>query len=494
MKKIIVLLLITVVFVNPGFTQDMSPVDAIVDAVGGMDALADLSSFTIEATIERFSTGESMSPDDGAVPASTYDAVVNYDISGDNLRIDYQRTTGFNDAMFSVIIAGDLGYMEGNDGRFGAPARNLAADRLGSSKQQQRLLNPHLILLDALADSAMVSDGGTADVDGVEHHVLIVADVVTDVTLFANAETGLISKLETMENDHWLRDVDLDVTYSDWRDAGGVMFPNEVTIAVNGEVVHHETRSSVSTNGDVDSALFEFPEDAEPVADEGLTQRGQASSQVYQLFSSIGFPQEGPLQTFVNAEEIADGVFFLTGGSHNSLAIEQENGIVLSDAPLYEARSEAIIAWAAEQFPGKSITHVIVSHHHRDHSSGLRTFVANGATIILGEESLDRFSQVFSAPSTIMPDALAENPVDAVIETVPADGMLELADGMHTIVVYPLETSHAADFTITYIPDAEIAWFVDVQPTSDEAQAGLAALGIPVSLFANGHGGTAPAE
>ena len=64
------------------------------------------------------------------------------------------------------------------------------------------------------------------------------------------------------------------------------------------------------------------------------------------------------------------------------MPIEQEDGVVTVAAPLHPERSDAILAWVGEAFPGKFVTQVIATHHHDDHSAGLRLFVAAGVTVI----------------------------------------------------------------------------------------------------------------
>src|SRR5207253_6042498 len=80
--------------------------------------------------------------------------------------------------------------------------------------------------------------------------------------------------------------------------------------------------------------------------------------------------------------EMADGVYYLTGTSHHSLAIEMSDYIVVVDTPLTQARGEAVLAKAKELIPGKPIRYVITSHHHWDHLGGIRAAMDEGATIL----------------------------------------------------------------------------------------------------------------
>jgi len=75
----------------------------------------------------------------------------------------------------------------------------------------------------------------------------------------------------------------------------------------------------------------------------------------------------------VQSEKIADGVFYLKGGTHHSVAIEFGDHSVIIEAPQNEQRSLAVIAEVKRLIPNKPIRYLVNTHHHFDHSGGLRT-------------------------------------------------------------------------------------------------------------------------
>lgn len=81
------------------------------------------------------------------------------------------------------------------------------------------------------------------------------------------------------------------------------------------------------------------------------------------------------------------------------------------------------IGLVAENMPDKSITHVFSSHHHVDHSGGLRHFVAAGATAVMHDAAEVFFDDIFQTSSTTVPDTMEANHVEASIETVPGQLM-----------------------------------------------------------------------
>ena len=58
------------------------------------------------------------------------------------------------------------------------------------------------------------------------------------------------------------------------------------------------------------------------------------------------------------------GVFYLTGGTHHSVLVEQDDHLVIVEAPQNEARSLAVIAKAKETAPGKPIRYLVNTHTH----------------------------------------------------------------------------------------------------------------------------------
>jgi glyoxylase-like metal-dependent hydrolase (beta-lactamase superfamily II) len=494
---------------SPVVDQSLPPVQKALLAIGGKDALQKLKTFTINAAGSRSVLGEGNRSDDPAADVGTFTLALNYDLGADNLHLDYQRkitVLGLNaEKNFKEILLGNLGYIDGSEHIFNFPAGNMVSDRWASIRKQQRLLNPHLILRDAATDATRVSDGGVAILDGSVHQLVKVKDKSHPVTLFVNSQTGTIDKATTTENDHLERDVELEVFYQGWKPAnGGLLFPTNVYIAKDGEIVHQEARSAIKVNEGIDAKLFAFPPSATPEFDQAAADRGDACSQFHQGFASFGIPLDG-LQTFVKADEVVpgSGAYYLTGGSHNSMAIEQEKGIVIIEAPLYEQRSEEILKWVKATFPTKPVTHVIATHFHTDHAAGLRRFVAEGAKIVVGAAEADFFKEVFRASSTILPDALSKAPKAAVLIPVPNDGFITIDDLTNPVAAYHLDSEHAAGMLMGYLPIQKVAFQSDLyNPASPAAVPPPFLKGamelynsivtthkLPVSFIAGGHGG-----
>jgi glyoxylase-like metal-dependent hydrolase (beta-lactamase superfamily II) len=153
----------------------------------------------------------------------------------------------------------------------------------------------------------------------------------------------------------------------------------------------------------------------------------------------------------VTTEKVADGVWFIGGGSHNSVAIERSDHVLLVEAPLSDARTVPVLRQVKELVPGKPIRYVINTHAHFDHSGGLRAAVAEGATIVTQAANQKYFDRAFGTPARISPDALAKSGKKARFLTV-AD-KLDLDDAARAVQVQRIEGGvHSGSFLLVYLP------------------------------------------
>ena len=109
---------------------------------------------------------------------------------------------------------------------------------------------------------------------------------------------------------------------------------------------------------------------------------------------------------------VAKGVWLLNspggGGGANSILFEFADHLTMFEAPSSQAWTKALMERARSTVPGKPLTEVIVSHHHFDHTGGIRQAIAEGLTLIAhkGTEGLfpksppakERLAPMRSAP------------------------------------------------------------------------------------------------
>jgi len=232
---------------------------------------------------------------------------------------------------------------------------------------------------------------------------------------------NLIQKVDATVANAVLGDMTVTVTYADYRDFGGVKFPTKIRQTSGGfpsvELTVTEVRVNVPADVPVPDAVRQTPNPYARVA----------------------------------SQKVADGVFYIAGGSHHSVAIEMQDHVIVAEAPLNEARALAVLAEVRTLVPGKPIRYVIVSHHHFDHSGGVRTFAGEGITVVTHEANKAFFERVIAAPATVNPDHLAKSGRKATVEGVRDKRVL--SDGTRTVEIYSIPGSlHADDLVMAYLP------------------------------------------
>ena len=121
--------------------------------------------------------------------------------------------------------------------------------------------------------------------------------------------------------------------------------------------------------------------------------------------------------------------------------------------------------------PDKPLQYVINTHHHFDHSAGIRAVVSEGLTVVTHELNRSFFEDIVARQHSIVQDALARNPQPLTIETVTGDEMYELTDGRRTLQIYRIvDDAHCDGIVMVYLPRERILIEADAySPTSREA-------------------------
>jgi glyoxylase-like metal-dependent hydrolase (beta-lactamase superfamily II) len=127
------------------------------------------------------------------------------------------------------------------------------------------------------------------------------------------------------------------------------------------------------------------------------------------------------------------------------------------EAPANEERAKAVIAETKLLIPNKPIRYVINTHHHFDHSSGLRTFVAEGATIVTQAVNKPYFEKIFAQPHTLNTGLTEKERGKLKVKVETVDGKKVLTDGNQVIELYHLQGNmHNAGLLMAYLPKEKI--------------------------------------
>jgi glyoxylase-like metal-dependent hydrolase (beta-lactamase superfamily II) len=119
-----------------------------------------------------------------------------------------------------------------------------------------------------------------------------------------------------------------------------------------------------------------------------------------------------------------------------------------------------VIAKARETVPNKPLTRLVTTHHHFDHTAGLRAAIAEGMTVITQAGNKDWVDRMSRRPHTLAPDLLTRNATRLVVETV--DGEMEIKEGPQTVVLYHVAGNpHSDTMLMAYIPRDRLIIQVD---------------------------------
>lgn len=163
----------------------------------------------------------------------------------------------------------------------------------------------------------------------------------------------------------------------------------------------------------------------------------------------------------VASTKLADGVWLLAGGSHNSVAIEMKDHAVVVEGPLYDARSQAVIDETKKLIPGKPIRFLLNTHVHFDHSGGVATFVAEGSTVVTHQSNKAFFDRALSNKRTVSLDALAKSKKKANVRGV-GDKFVH-TDGSRSVEMHLIKGSiHNDGLMMVYLPKEKMLIQADV--------------------------------
>ena len=445
-----------------------SPEQQIVNdaaqALGGRDRIAAVKTLVVEGGGTQYNLGQDVTP---GASGQTF-TVTGYkravDVAGGRARTELTRQpnfTFFQGPAAQKQIAGIDGAVAYNVAPNGTAAR--AADPVANDRRAELLQHPVTAVRAALDPMAKLANPRT---EGAESLVDVTTASGQAFTLAIDSTTKLPARVITRADNTNLGDVAISTAFANYQDVGGLKLPAQLT-----------TRTDDFTTQEINVATQAVDGDTGDLAAPAAAASAPAIT--------------GPAPVNVTADVLAPGIWYLAGGSHHSVLVEFADHLMLIETPQNDTRALAVIAKARELVPGKPLTQLVNSHHHFDHSGGVRAAISEGLAVITHQGNVALLEEIAKRPHTIVPDALAKNPKPLTIEGV-ADQRV-ITDGTMTVNLYPVTGAHSETMLMAYFPKQRILVEADVynpgpvQAFAAEFLAGLKARNLRVDRIAPLH-------
>jgi hypothetical protein len=495
-----------------------------IDAMGGVDALRALRGLAIKGEVRHWEPEESYSA--GGPPVftdrSTFTMV--WELKNGMARTDWDRAIQFpavTHDIYAEIVTPDRGYanVAGTElviNQSDLPPKGqqaMSGIRLALHWRELERSSPLLLLkgFDAPERLAALPDqrlgGGTFQggfggrFPPVSLPAVAFIDGGTTFSILFDRTTHLPAAIRTLDDDAILGDSSYDLILSDWRQAGGVQIAHSLTYTLDNIRIAKLNYTDVVANPPIPDETFVFPaaikESAKPPATGDVPYQWVLRRLNFNRFpdsDAVNFMPGGGLKLV----ELAPNVQQVVGGSHNGLIVAMKDYLVVFDAPINEWQSRFTIDAAKARYPGKPVRYLVLTHHHTDHAGGARTYVAEGATVIVPSPDKLFFEKVFTAPHTVITDELQKHMKPGT--TIEVASQMNLRDDTEEIRLYNIANPHAEGMLIGYMARSDLLWVTDMySPARDGRKSPggvnlhdtLQHLGIKPSRLAGGHGGSA---
>jgi glyoxylase-like metal-dependent hydrolase (beta-lactamase superfamily II) len=345
------------------------------------------------------------------------------------------------------------------------------APRLFEAPQRAHeiVISPHGLVRAAFASNATVTK---KNIDGRPMTIISFTYQGKDkVVAYANDQNAL-ERVESSYGHPIVGDMKVLTYYGPYREFAGVKFPTKIIQYQDGLATLDLTVTAVRANPPVD---IQVPSDvqSEPVP--------------------------------VKSEKVADGVWYITGVNNNSVLIEMKDYLIVVEAPHGERRSLAVLGEVKKLVPNKPIKYLVNTHHHFDHASGVRTYAAEGVTIVTHEVNRPYFERAALNSWTLAPDRLAKSKKKPVFQTM-GDNMV-LTDGTRSVELYQIVGNpHHDGIIMAYLRKEKLLIEADVytplapgaeppkvpNPQAVNLESNVRRLGLEVDRIVSIHGRVVP--
>ncbi len=481
-----------------------APIDLVkqgIEAQGGEAALRALKTWAWKADVKHWEPGQSNSVNGESRFLGDSTVAVRVDVSGKDalVRNDWDRDMKYpavEKLKYSEIRFGNRGALVDDKGQM----TPMSAIRIAANVREAARTGPALLLnaLNAPQNVAAIADQklGNQTLPAVQY----TAGPNKLIIMFDRA-TKLPAAVRSLEEDNIWGDTTYDLILSDWKTVGGVKVAHERSWKLGDMEVQHMKLKDFSFNAPNPADTFTVPDAVKAAAKPAATSNVPYQWVIRRLFlgrftdsDKIYFPENGSFKLV----ELAPNVQMVQGGGANNLIVNMKDGLAVFDAPTDEGQSKWVIDAAKAKYPGKPIKYLVLTHHHMDHTGGMRAFAAEGATVIVPSPDKAYFENVIKRPHTLESDAQQKAMKPATVQEV--KDSFSLKDDTTEINLYNIPNPHVDGYLLVHVVKDNILWVTDlISPRGPiDRNPGTVAVGealrkhnITGALIAGGHGTTA---
>jgi glyoxylase-like metal-dependent hydrolase (beta-lactamase superfamily II) len=468
-----------------------------VTAEGGADALRGLKGLAIKGDAKFWEPGQSFAPD--GEPRFLGDATftMTWDLAKGSARTAWDRDQKYPDPIhlkYTETLLPTIGYVTDDKG-----SQPMSGIREAAQLRELERASPWL-LVKAMDESKNVDAAGSQKLGAQSLPAVSFSDGGTTFTILFDRKTHLPAAIRTRDDDNIHGDSNYDLVLADWKAVNGAQVAESLSYRIGDVEVAKLNYRDVTANPAIPADTFAVPDSvragAKPVATSNVPYQWVLRRIFLTRFTdsdNIIFPNGGGLKLV----ELAPNVQHVEGGTANNLIIAMKDYLIVFDAPYGELQSRWVIDAAKAKYPGKPIKYLVLTHQHMDHTGGMRTFVAEGASVIMPSGDKAYFEKDIKSPHTIVPDDLQKKPRTPEITEV--KDQMTLKDDTCEVRLYSIPNPHVQTMLIGHVVTGNIVYVTDlISPRGpierSEATVSVGNLlrkyNVNGALIAGGHGTT----
>jgi glyoxylase-like metal-dependent hydrolase (beta-lactamase superfamily II) len=479
-----------------------SPTDLVkqaVDALGGADALRAIKTVVGKGDAKHWEPGQSNSVNGESRFLGDSKFMLSGDVASRTVRADWDRGMLYpavEKLKYSEIVAPTHGAVIDDKGE----AKPMSGIRLASLQRELLRGAPTLLLqaLDSPQSLSAIEDQKLGD--QTLPAVVFTRGANKFIVIFDRA-TKLPAAVRTRDEDNIWGDSNYDMVLGDWKTVGGVKIAHSESYRLNAMEVQRLSFTEITANATIEPATLAIPDAVKAAAKPPATGNVPYQWVIRRIFlgrftdsDAIYFPPGGGFKLV----ELSPNVQMVQGGGANNLIVNMKDGLAVFDAPTDEGQSKWVIDAAKAKYPGKPIKYLVLTHHHMDHTGGMRAFAAEGATVIVPAPDKAYFEQVIKAAHTLEPDAQQKAMKPATVQEV--KDTFSIKDDMAEINLYNIPNPHVDGYLLIHVVKDNILWVTDLisprgpiarNPQTLAVGEALRKHNITGALIAGGHGVTA---